>query len=526
MTITLTLDGATFADVQAEAAQVAGATVAPAIGAPTGTTTTPAPAPTQTPTVDPYFPANPGNALFPSPLLSTTRVVNAAITGKPYVLDKTGAIWEFSTDASGNPIKTTQIDPFTVSTDATKVAYQFAVNGLVSTWGAVQIMLDASGVIWIHDGNGYWRSCETADNPNVGTRTGSPNTTLPVAGTSATGGTITVAPVPAPPTPSAVAPGSTGKTVLFGANQTYKTLAAAISAANPGDTVKAGPELAGMKVEESVPISKPLVLDGGGTLVGAGTASPTWTPGAILDATGIPDPNGYAHQLGGLVPMADVVVQGWEIVGFGMLESSGGGTAGIRPGADCNVTVRGNNIHDNQNGLFSGGFNTAWDVEGNWIHNNSLGDGSTHDIYLSGGTHSLKLKGNTITMDPAAPGKAGNGHPVKCRAPYFDSEGNYFSSADSTDIDLPNGTARPYTSKNDYFYKPAGASNHGVIGYAMEKQDNGLAGGTVSGGTMDLQCDKPLYQATGGVTVFDNTIVWKGNKLTEETAGTTKGLPA
>lgn len=432
------------------------------------------------------FPADPGSAPFPSPENSTSVVLGSALSGAPYLRDAAGVIYQLA--ITGTP--PTLADP----------GGRLHINGVL--WIGFG---DATGAhvseILLRGGRVYWQLSSGQWQTMTGTGSAA-NATPPAPVAVAPGAAAPIVAMPPDPSPAAVAPGSSGNVILAGPSQTIKTLADAIAAAKPGDTVRLDP---GAVFTESVLIGVPIVLDGQGGLDGVG--------GAVVDGSSF---TSYARQLGGLVPLTDVIINGLEIRGFGMAEKSSGGTGGIRPGAACFITVRNCHIHDCQNGLSSGGFAVVWNVSNSLIELCGLGDGQSHNVYASTGTV------RALFQSVASTGPRG-GHALKSRAMKTDVVGGSYDADDETPIDFPQGSAVPFSITGAEIGKSVNAANHGLFGYALESQQNGAPGGTITGCTINARCPSPLIQvAAGTVTLSNNT--FPGNKVAAAGAGTVLGL--
>lgn len=328
-------------------------------------------------------------------------------------------------------------------------------------------------------------------------------------------------PMPSGPTPVSPAPGSTVNVVPVST-----TLADAIAAAVAGDAVSVASAAA---FAESVDIPLALELLGGGSISGAGAATATVSTVATLDGASLVDPTGYAHKLGGFVPMTDAIIDGWEITGFGLQETIAGGTAAVRNGAVSNFVVRDSYIHDCQNGIFSGGFNATALVENCLIKNNGLGDGRTHNIYVSAGVVMATFNSVTSIVAPKsananrATGMMNGGHAVKSRANVTTINGGYFYASDATPIDIPDGSNAVCVITGATIEKKAGDANHGVLGYGVESEKNGIAGVKFIGCTFILNCDAPFIQTQGPVD-FDASCVFQGTKPSVSGSGLVTGL--
>lgn len=467
-----------------------------------------------------YWPSNMADAP-PSPEGSQIKVVNGQLSTLKYLVDSHGNTVEFALDQNGNPIP---------ETSQWGNGYQLKMNATLSNPGTgFNAVTIAQGQFWLTYNGGFGGSLEVQGAVNSGIREG----TMPAFYTQTGSGSMTpnLPAMPAAPAPSAIKPGSSGNVILFGPGQTYTTISAAVAAANNGDTVKAAPSAVGVVFAESVAITKNIILDGGGTVTNAGTASPSFAGGSIIDGSSLADPSGYAHQLGGLVPMTDCVIKGFEIRGFGIHETTYGLTCGVRNGAAANVTVDNCWVHGNQNGLGGGGFPATWAVTNTWLQDNGIGDGHTHNAYFSTGNVSISLDHVTSTVAITgtnaiyATGQTNGGHAMKCRAPSFTATNFYFAAEDGSPLDLPDGTTQVFSCSTGTMAKSAAAPSHRMLAYGEESSTNGYAGGTLTGVTFDAACPNPFIQTMGGTITATGCTV-NGGPITVTGGGTVTGLPA
>jgi hypothetical protein len=415
--------------------------------------------------------------------------------GNPYLTDVNGVIFQFVIDASGNVVA--KASPGQPS------GYAFAINGNQNPNGATELMI-TQGQFWFA---GNWGATLFWYGPG-GAHGNAPPPPLNAPRTPGTVGGM-----PADPTPASVAPGSSGNVILCGPSQTIKTLTAAVAAAKPGDTIKLD---AGATFNESVAIPVPVTIDGRGTVANPGLKDASFSGGAVIDGTGIADPGGYAHELGGLVPLTDCIIRGCEVRGFGLQETSPGGTAGIRAGANGHITIDNCYVHDCQMGLFSGGFTVDWLIRETLLLNCGLGSGAvtggggvTHNMYLAGAVR-VRVE-NVTSICPAGNTKSslrttgymGGGHALKVRAAETIVVGGYFAAPDASPIDIPDGSAEACFVYGATIHKNRGDVNYNVFSYGEESQTQGTAGAIVVA-TLDVKCKSPFFQI-GPNSVVDFT---------------------
>ncbi len=422
-----------------------------------------------------YFPADPGIAAFPSPENSRMiRNADGTISGRPYLLDKNGTVHRLVQATPDNPTgylvnggKPGNYSPETYN------------NALVR-----------QGNVYIQRVTGQWQqfnpamgSIYNAGLPDAFATDASGATTSTVATSSVT------APTPAPR--AAIAPGSSGKTLKVCATGcAYTTLSSAIAAAANGDTVDLGP---GTYKETPPAIAVSLKI--------------VWETGAILDGTGLT--GSLAHGKGIIVPMSDLLLINPVITGAAMDQGSAQGTAAIRPETGCNyIDVSGGELYGNQNGVAGGDVPVVLTMTGTYLHDNGLGDGYTHNIYMSGGTLAVNLK-NVRSLNP------NGGHALKSRA--FDTEvtGGEFEAFSAAAIDVPQGSVPQAVFDGLTITKKAGAYNHAVVDYASENNASGNGGLLIKNATLNLSCDNPFFNVgSGSVVTLDPSTKVVGTKPT------------
>jgi len=477
-----------------------------------------------------YFPLDHGVAPFPSPEGSMIFAVNNKVylydsstnastqRDDAYLRDAQGTIFAFKSPLELAPSLYGLPRGYTVLGNA----------GTVDKWFSGSACEICQGKAWVKLGPSWFY-----DDPATHGSAGN-TSVLPVyqpakgqqyvaaSGTSAGSTTPTM---PTAPTAVFPAPGSSGRVIKAGPSQTITKLAAALAAANNGDTIQLDADAV---LKECVVISKAVKIVGGGVTRNPGTAGAVWSGGAKIDATGVAPAQGK----GALVPTTDVIFEGLEITGAGLNESAGGGTAGIRNGAAGNFVVRNCYIHDNQDGLFSGGYAATWLLDSNLIKDNGIGDGQTHNIYWGREVIKADFNNNTSIIGPAAPstlritGKMGGGHAYKTRANVTTFNGGYGRAAETV-VDIPDGSTQTCNMKGMTLEKNTGDKAHRVLDYAVESGVQGVVGLILSGCDFVLKCGGPFVQVgNGGAIVFDSTNTWRGNKPIGKGMGTITGLPS
>ncbi len=442
------------------------------IGTPSTATATPA-------TVN-YFPSNPALAPFPSPENSQQLVLSGAVSGAPYLKDNLGQV-------------------HTLIIQGGVAAYE--VNGvvldlsgcsstppgeLIVRQGMVYLILSGTGIVQALAANGsvYGATLPSAWAPGT-TSAGIPG--LPAL-------------VP-PPTPSPIAPGGSGRIVKCGlATPTLPTITAGLNACVAGDTLQIDPGT----YKETLPAWQvPLHLVGTGVTI----------DGTGLDAS-------LARGKGMMVPAADSIIEGFEILGVGLQSACADLTSAIRPDVGCGyLTLLDVHLHGNQCGLGQGGFQCVMAIENSLLEINgwpatSPNAGYSHNVYVGSGSLTLT---NTQSINPMG------GHAVKSRCASFSAGGCAFSAASATCVEMPDGTTTVFSVSDCTFTKAVTDTNYGILGYCVESSTNGAAGGTITGGSMSLACPTPAILTQGGTITLSN-VARSGNPLTVQGTGTVIGL--
>ncbi len=443
-----------------------------------GTAAGPATSGATTPPAVDYFPADPGLAPFPSPENSQTLVLGQAISGHPYLKDKLGVIHQLKINAAGGA--------------------EYWVNGIsqMSTWAGhanappAQLLLRQGGV-YILLTNGISQML----------RNGSIyNTAVPPAlAESAAGGTPVPA-LPPLPTPSAAAPGSSGRTIECGNGHAIPTLSAAIPSARAGDKIQLSP---GTYRDTPPAWNVPLLIDLGG---------------ATFDAAGKTSELARGKAL--LCPTADSIIQNGTITNVAMDQNEGQLTSAIRPDAGCGyLTVNKMVLTGNQCGIGHGGFPIVIAVSDSDISRNGLkvNKGAlTHNLYVG-------IECRRLSLTNVIANGTNEAHSIKYRGPELIVNGGTFASAPGKPFDLPNGSTVPFRITGATIIKGANDPDHGILACGEEGTENGLAGGTINGGSLRADCDNPFFQGPGGtITVIGAAI--SGNKITASGGVTVVGI--
>ncbi len=427
-----------------------------------------------------FFPSNPALAPFPSPENSQQLVLSGTVSGAPYLKDNLGKVHTLIIQGG---VATYEVNGAVLDLSGCSST---PPGELIVRQGMVYLILSGTGIVQALAANGSVYGA-----------------TLPPAwapGTSSAGIPGLPALVPLP-TPSPIAPGSSGRTVKCGiATPALPTITAGLNACNAGDTLQVDPGT----YKETLPAWQvPLHLIGTGVTIN----------GTGLDAS-------LARGKGMMVPAADSIIEGFEILGVGLQSASADLTSAIRPDVGCGyLTLLNVHLHGNQCGLGQGGFQCVMAIENSLIELNgwpatSPNAGYSHNVYVGSGSLTLT---NTQSIHPLG------GHAVKSRCASFSAVGCAFSAASATCVEMPDGTTTVFSITNCTFTKAVTDTNYGILGYCVESSTNGAAGGTITGGSMSLACTTPAILTQGGTITLSN-IARSGNPLAVQGTGTVIGL--
>jgi hypothetical protein len=403
-----------------------------------------------------FFPADPATAPFPSPENSQQLILNGVVSGAPYLRASDGRVHELKVIAGASEYwinGASQMDGWSGHADSPPAQ-------TIVRQGGVYVVL-TSGAVQQQNANGFR------------------NTPLPPASTGGGGGTGPILPpLPAFPTPSPVAPGSSGRIINCGTGQALATLSAAIPTAQAGDTIKLAP---GTYTDAPPHWAVPLLIDLGG---------------ATLDMAG--NTGSLAFGKGCLVPGADSIIQNGTIVNTAMDQGRGQLTSAIRPDDGCGyLTIIDMIMHDNQCGVGHGGSPVVIEVRNTDISNNGLvgnAGANTHNLYVGQACRRLTL--NQVVSNGCK-----DAHAIKYRGPELISNGGTFAASNGSCFDLPDGSTVPFQITGATMNKAAADGDHHVMGLGEESQSNGSAGGFINGGTINALCPNPFIAGTGTITM-------------------------
>ena len=239
--------------------------------------------------------------------------------------------------------------------------------------------------------------------------------------------------------------------------------------------------------------SVPLLIDLGGATFNAAGKTATLANGKAL-----------------MCPRADSIIQNGTITNVAMDQPRGELTSAIRPDAGCGyLTINKMTLTNNQCGVGHGGFPIVITISDSNISGNGLKANSgslTHNLYVG-------IECRRLTLTNVISNGTNEAHAVKYRGPELIVNGGTFASAPGKPFDIPNGTTVPFKITGATIIKGANDPDHGVLAYGEEGTDNGLAGGTISGGSIHANCDNPMILGSGG-TITLSGVALSGNKIT------------
>lgn len=441
-----------------------------------------------------YFPADPYKAPFPSP-------PGSQLPGAPYLRDRLGTVFTMDTKKPPHYYPRTGPDKQGNAFAGYSVYVNGALidpdNGAPATdyWHTVyftQVLIDNRGIVFAKAPLGMW----FADNGAGFSRAGIPSiTALPAVA------------MPADPPRASVAPGSSGRVIRVGPSQAIRTIGAALATAAAGDTLLLDPGTFSEGFVVKVPIHF------------KGTPARGNAPGTVISGRSLPLSAYPMRGRGGVVPTTDCIFDDIAFTGWGLLSKRSDLTSAIRPTGQLWLTCNRCRFEGNQCGIGTDGGgkpNNVVTLDACTAENNGLGDGYSHNYYFGNSTVRVISKGSSSTSPRG-------GHALKSRAWDITITGGTFDASDATAIDIPDGTAAPFSISGATINKRAADKNHGVLGYAAESTNNGTAGGVVSA-TVNALCRSPFVLVNAGTVSFVGC-TFTGNKVTAQGSGSVVGLP-
>jgi hypothetical protein len=309
---------------------------------------------------------------------------------------------------------------------------------------------------------------------------------------------------PAPPQRPAVAPGSSGRVLTVGpggGNNNFNTVAAAMNAAQAGDTIRIHQNFG----REAFILNKDVLVDGQGV---------NWDFGNVPRTQ-------LAQQRAAISCNHEARwwhIRNFNISGAGILETTHTLTSGIRVnngiGEIENCTFR-----RCQNGIGADHL-PGWDltIRNCDVRECGLNDGLTHGIYVNGGYRVRMIGGRSSDHRRA--------QAFKSRAFTTIIEGTHLEQMEGVNLDISNGgTVRV---RDAVLVKPAGSLTSTVIAYAAEGQQSGLPDNCLVERTrLDLRrAQGNVMRVERGLLTFAADNTWQGNApVRQEGGGRVVGLP-
>ena len=281
-------------------------------------------------------------------------------------------------------------------------------------------------------------------------------------------------------------------TLTVGSGQYYTTIAAAVAAAQDGDTVQVQ---AGTYVNDFAHVATRITLQAVGGLVSlVATVSP---------------PNGKAI----LDTYADTVVDGFSFSGAAVPDNNG---AGIRSNAG-DLTVRNSVFANNQEGILAtSGPDTTVTITGSEFGYNGAGDGYSHNLYVG----AIKA----LVIDNSYFHDANVGHEVKSRALSTTITNSRIidgpASTASYSVDLPNGGVA--SIRNTVIEKGPNAQNQTIVHFGGESAPYAGSSLLMTGNTIvnDRATVTGLNNAAGSPVIFAGNTLFG---VLQEQFGATSG---
>ena len=274
-------------------------------------------------------------------------------------------------------------------------------------------------------------------------------------------------PGPAAPGPLAAAAAAPARTLTVGAGQQYATIAAAIAAAQNGDTVQVQ---AGTYTNDFASISKNITLHGVGGMVNLVAT------GNISNGKGIFVVNGVVN------------IDHFSFSGATVADGNG---AGIRFESG-NLVLENDYFFNNQNGLLAGS-SGAITIRNSEFASNGTGDGFTHNLYVN--------QLSSLVIDASYFHDAVVGHEIKSRALATTIQNSRIQDQNGTasySIDLPNGgNALIY---NNTIEQGPNSDNPVIIAFGEE-------GGVYSGSALQVTNNLVLnHLGSSSARAINNTV--------------------
>ena len=283
--------------------------------------------------------------------------------------------------------------------------------------------------------------------------------------------------------PIALSAAGSGNVLTVGPGQQYATIAAAVAAAQPGDTINVQ---AGTYTNDFVTITNNLTLQAvGGVVHMVATVAPP-------DGKAIIDEGGAGIS---------VTINGFDISGAAV--SSGDGAAVRYEGGA--LTLNNDYFHNNQDGMLA-----ASDLAGSITINhsefafNGTGDGQTHNLYVNDIAN--------LTITDSYFHDANVGHEIKSRAENTTITGTRIFDNNSTasySIDLPNGGSA--SIQNDVIEQGANSQNPIIISYGEEGSLHAGTSVLISGNT--IVNDDASHSSTAVVNDGTATLTFQNNQI-------------
>ena len=250
--------------------------------------------------------------------------------------------------------------------------------------------------------------------------------------------------------------------LTVGPGQQYATIAAAVAAAQSGDTINVQ---AGTYTNDFVDTSKSLVLNAvGGVVKMVETRSP---------------PDGKAMITEGAAN-GQFTINGFDISGVAVPDGNG---AAVRYQGG-NLILTHDYFHNNQDGMLAASDpNGTITISNSEFAFNGTGDGRTHNLYVNDVAH-LDISGSYFH-------DANVGHEIKSRAENTTITGSRIYDNNSTasySIDLPNGGNA--TIQNDMIEQGPNTQNPTIIAYGEE-------GNLHTGTSVNITNDTVVNDKTG-----------------------------